>query len=82
MPKTILVIAALIAAAGITTYAVSSGVTATPSSTPTTASASSVTHTCPMCGGDFAQPGSCPKCGMALTPKGKDSSTRPAKDGC
>lgn len=82
MPKTILVIAALIAAAGITTYAVSSGATATPPSAPTAASAPSVAHTCPMCGGDFAQPGSCPRCGMALTPKGKNSATKPAKDGC
>lgn len=28
-------------------------------------------YTCPMCGGDFAKPGDCPKCGMALVEKVK-----------
>lgn len=38
-------------------------------------------YTCPMCGGDFAKPGDCPKCGMALVEKDKDAPP-PKQGGC
>jgi len=34
-------------------------------------------YTCPSCGGRYAQPGNCPKCGLDLVPKNEPAPSNP-----